>query len=246
MEKIKVNELGKKLREWDKRNWVIIFLLILLLFVYYVKDTQLVLLAIQTIILGITAIVIYQYTHQMTTQTNLLRTSQNLKTLSDLIAYFDKYRDVRQKVFKKEKLLLSEATKLCNSLDSVGHITYRLPREERKVAIEQWAETYIRCWIRLKLFVEDKRACSIGRDYAFFEWLASESLRFQKENFPGPMHFYEFSREYYDFSKGGFRVVETYEHEKNGLRLTFTDAEGKKHSIDFRSPEQVQNDFEAR
>jgi len=76
-------------------------------------------------------------TKEMTVQTNLLRTSQNLRTLSELIRYFNDLSEIRTKVFIKKEVSLSEVTKLCNFLDDVGHITYRLPPKERDIAIEQ-------------------------------------------------------------------------------------------------------------
>jgi hypothetical protein len=62
------------------------------------------------------------------------------------------------------------------------------------IALERWAEIYIRLWIRLRDFVHSKRELSIKRDYPYFEWLACRGLEFHDERFPDmDMNFYKFN-----------------------------------------------------
>jgi len=68
------------------------------------------------------------------------------------------------------------------------------------------------CWIRLKDFVKDKRKYSIGRDYAFFEWLASKSIEFHDEKFKTfENHFYKYETTGFDYLERD--LIKTYRWE---------------------------------
>jgi hypothetical protein len=186
----------------NKKNLLFIIIGGLLLFVllkimYCVIDQQSIILIIQTIILGITGLIVYKYTFEMSEQTKLSRKNMTLNTLIKLTDYYNQFGDVRGKLFRNEKMKLSDCTRLCNFLDEVGHIVYELPKEDQEIAVAQWNENIIRCWIKLKNFVVKKRDFSIGRDYAYFEWLANKSWEDYKQKFSDKfkMHFYKFGDE---------------------------------------------------
>lgn len=191
MEKMRLNGLWKKLKERGKRYWLLPTSLVLsvvfgLLWVFGVINTQIFMLVFQTIILGATAIIIYQYTHEMTIQNELSRMNQNFKFFMDLTLKFDEIGKARSNVLVG-KDNFEDRTKLCFYLDTIGHLTYRLIKQDERqmeMALEHWAENYIRYWIRLEEFVNEKRKNSIGRDYCYFEWLAYRSFEFHKYRFP--------------------------------------------------------------
>lgn len=169
-----------------------------------------------------------------------LRKSQNLKTLVDLINIYNgnEFNDIRARLFRNEEICFSEGFRLCNLLDEIGHITYELPKKDQKIAIEQWAETFIRCWIRLSELVKAKRPRSIGRDYAYFEWLASKSNVFHENNF---------QNNNIKFYNDKLEVTESYILDKNGLqwansgnKLEEQITAERKQKIDFRTPEIVE------
>ncbi len=153
------------------------------------SDNQIVILAIQNGIVLATGLVILLYTIEtrklrkatdktlieMTNQTELSRRSQILNTLISLTNYYNRFSGVRGRLFRDEKISFSECTKFCSLLDEVGQIVYELHDKDQEIAISQWNETFIRCWIKLNKFVQKKRPHSVGRDYAYFEWLANKS-----------------------------------------------------------------------
>jgi hypothetical protein len=170
-----------------------------------------------------------------------LRRDQNLKTISNLIELYNKFRDVRIKIFEDQEVRESDKSGLCNFLDEAGYVTYQLPARDQNIAIGLWAETYMRCWIKLRSFVLDKRPNSIIRDYAYFEWLASKGFEFHRRKFPKhQIHFFEYNhyREKYESLKG-------YEHEKDGkgLCLIGIGNKGQKDNVEFRKSETIEWEF---
>jgi hypothetical protein len=122
----------------------------------------------------------------MTIQNELSRMNQNFKFFMDLTLKFDEIGKARSNVLVG-KDNFEDRTKLCFYLDTIGHLTYRLIKQDERqmeMALEHWAENYIRYWIRLEEFVNEKRKNSIGRDYCYFEWLAYRSFEFHKCRFP--------------------------------------------------------------
>lgn len=122
-------------------------------------------------VLAITVFAIYLAWRQLRAS----RTAQNLSTLSHLNELYanDTITAIRSSLFAGRPVSLSEVSKCCSLLDTVGHIVFQLPDDDREIACEQWSETFMRCWIILREFVYAKRPVSIGRDYVYFEWLAS-------------------------------------------------------------------------
>lgn len=145
----------------------------------------------EIIFLIITAVTVFWYTYETYKLRWQSGMNQNLTFMSELIRYYDAMREKNSlkeiyigdpKTFMSEKNL-PVCTEVANFLDGVGQIIYHLSEEQRTIALERWAEVYIRSWIRLKDFVEQKRELSIKRDYPYFEWLACRSLEFHDESF---------------------------------------------------------------
>lgn len=192
------------------------------------------------ILLIATALIIYFYTVATFGQLKQLRLSHNLQTLTNLMPYYNQLRDIRAKVFRKrgESVEFKDCTELSNLLDELGHITYSLPNETQKIAIEQWMETYIRCWIRLKDFVQRKRDYSIGRDYIFFEWLASKSLEILKSMYPY-CHI-----KFYDYEEKGFVTKERYRYQNcYQTVLIAVNDQGVEKNVDFRRSKEIEKEI---
>jgi len=146
----------------------------------------------EAIFLIITAVTIFWYTYETYNMRKQSAKNQNLMFMSELIKAYDSIREANglkdiylgdpRKFMDKD--IFPNCTKVSNFLDGIGQIVYHLSDEERVIALERWAEVYIRLWIRLKDFVIEKRKLSIKRDYPYFEWLASKSLEFHDERFP--------------------------------------------------------------
>jgi hypothetical protein len=196
-------------------------------------------------IFAITALIVLGYTFYTWKTVVELRTSQNLNTLGNLTRYYDDIRDVRSKIFRNSGVTNEERTRLCNFLDGFGHITYKLAERDQDMVIGRWSETLIRSWIRLGKFVEKKRKKSIGRDYCFFEWLASKSFDYHKNNFSSQkIHFYEFQGE------EDFDSIEAWElHDEGGAREFRLIPEGTKvkedqdRKITFLNPKEVEKKY---
>lgn len=151
----------------------------------------------ETIFLIATAVTVFWYTletnilrnlteetlKQVACQTQLSRRAQNLTTLSKLISDYNTLRNTREKILKGDRIKLSKFTSLCSSLDQIGMFIYHLPSTEQILLIDQWIETFVKCWTKLKISVDKKRKYNIGRDYAYFEWLANKSFEHYKEVF---------------------------------------------------------------
>lgn len=101
-------------------------------------------------------------------QTELSRKNQMMMFLFKQIEYYNDLREDFKKIFQKEANSELQ-TNVCNSLDNIGQITYRLDKNEREILLERFAEAYIRLWVVLRGFVEYKRKYSLKRDYPFFE-----------------------------------------------------------------------------
>ncbi len=172
-------------------------------------------------------------------QLNQLRKNQNYNTISNLIELYNRFRKVRINIFRNEQVDESDKSRLCNFLDEVGYVTYQLPTKDRNIAIGLWAETYIRCWIKLRDFVSDKRPQSIIRDYAYFEWLASKGYEFHRDNFRNnPIKFFEYNK-----YRDTFESLESYKHNKDGDGLCLTEPPDKKEKIIFRDSNRIVEEF---
>jgi hypothetical protein len=183
-----------------------------------------------------TALVILAYTVVTWLTFRQIRTSQNLNTLASLTTYYDRMRAVRSKIFKNREVTESDATALSNFLDGFGHITIRLHHDDQDIVIERWAETFVRCWIRLSRFVYDKRPHSIGRDYCFFEWLASKGFDFHTKYFSGQNILF------FEFGDQGFSDKEIWEYYKEKRERGFKLKEGKE-KVAFLKPKEVEKKF---
>jgi hypothetical protein len=170
---------------------------------------------IQDFVFGLTGVIVYIYTLFTARTFYQLRRSQNLSTLSNLTQYYNEISRARGNIFKPLKGVLdteiSDLTELSNFLDGLGHIVYRIPPEDQNMVIERWAETFIRSWIRLQRFIYQKREKSIGRDYPFFEWLASKSFEYYHYNFEGR------SIKFYRYREGEFNFSEIWEQREDGF-----------------------------
>lgn len=217
---MELDESWKKLEEWRKRFWLLLILLTPsvvfgLLWGFCLIKSQIFILAIQTIILGVTAIIIYQYTSEMKRQNELSRMNQNFKFLMDLAIKFDEIGEARSNVLVG-KDNFEDRTKLCFYLDTIGHLIYQLIKQDKKqmdVALGHFAENYIRYWIRLEEFVNEKRKHSVGRDYCHFEWLAYRSFKFHKDRFPSlKIKFYKVTETgYFQTIKGEDDLISEYD-----------------------------------
>jgi len=172
---------------------------------------------IQDFVFGLTGVIVYIYTLFTARTFYQLRRSQNLSTLSNLTQYYNEISRARVNIFKKgpvkglKDIEESDLTELSNFLDGFGHIAYHLPPEDQDIVIERWAETFIRSWIRLQTFIYQKREKSIGRDYPFFEWLASKSFEYHRDNFEGR------SIKFYRYRNGEFKFFEIWEQREDGF-----------------------------
>lgn len=198
-------------------------------------------------ILALTAFVIYFAWLQLRAS----RTAQNLSILSHLNELYiePKIMNIRERLFQGKPVCFSDINKFCNFLDQVGHIVFRLPDDEQEIAYERWSETFIRCWIRLREFVYTKRLISIGRDYVYFEWLASrcrESMieRFNKNEIN--IKFYEFQP-----TEPGMELhkiveelpnvkTESYKWTENGFSNNGT------RIVEFKDTEKIEKEFKLR
>jgi hypothetical protein len=186
-------------------------------------------------IFAITALTILGGTYFAWRQLKQSRTGQSLKTLSDLNQIYSEpgITEIRARIFQKKQVYFSEFTKFSNFLDGVGHMVFHLPDDDQKIALEQWAETFVRCWIRMGELVYQKRPISIGRDYVYFEWLASKSRELMKETIGGN----GIKISFYEFTNLGYKTLETYKYHEKG----FVDENGN--CLIFKDSENIKKDF---
>jgi len=182
-------------------RWIFLFLLLLIICLHLynkffpcnwgkVSSNDIVLIATAG------AILFYAFdTNRIRKQSAL---NQNLQFMSELIKSYDSMRQEFLDIYLGDPRLFmtrdfAKCAKMSNFVDGVGQIIFHLSETEQNIALERWAEIYIRLWIRLKDFVYGKRWLSITRDYCYFEWLACRSLEFHDERFRDmDIHFYKY------------------------------------------------------
>ena len=216
--------------------WVVIgavFIIIMLLYNKYFPDCW-GKVSTTDIILIVTGIAVFRYT----SETNKIRKqsalNQNLIFMSELIKSYNSMRDKFPGIYLGDPTLFmtrdfNKCAEMSNFLDGVGQIIFHLSETQQdialqNIALERWAEIYIRFWIRLRDFVHEKRDLSIKRDYPYFEWLACRSLEFHDERFRDmDINFYKYNllREKYVVSE--INVIDNNRHRFRKSRQVVVD-----------------------